>query len=167
MENNIEEQESKVNDLTASLNQEKQLIKSVQNDCDLNTVVTTEHKEFIEAINRRLNSMSLLTERIRRIPVVIQLSSWGDITKSQPIMFSNGEDHYMLHVEGTIKKIVIYAQHPVICHIDGIPVTTSGISQRPETTDHNIRVNMRSIVRFNATEAMDTFYAELYVYPSA
>jgi chromosome segregation ATPase len=158
--------ENKVNDLNASLDQEKELIKSIQKDCDLNTVARGENKTAIESMRGTMNAVSSIAERARHIPVVIQLSSWGDIVKNQPIHLQNGEDQYMLHVEGTIKQIVVWAQHSVICTIDSMSVTTMG-SQRPEVIDYRIRVNMHSIIRFNATENMDNFYAELYIYPRA
>jgi chromosome segregation ATPase len=158
--------ENKVNDLNTSLDQEKELIKSIQKDCDLNTVARGENKTAIESIRGTMNAVSTIAERARHIPVVIQLSSWGDIVKNQPIYLPNGEENYVLHVEGTIKQIVVWAQHPVICTIDSMSITTTG-SQRPEVIDYRIRVNMHSIIRFNATEDMDNFYAELYIYPRA
>lgn len=163
--NRLQQQETKVNDLTDSLNQEKNLIKSVQKDCDLNTVSTSNNKEAIETINNTLNATSILSERVRHIPVVIQLSSWGDVVKNQPIFFQNGEDHYLFHVEGTLKKIVTYAQHPVICMLDNRSVTMTGPSQRTALMTHNIPINLYSMIRFNATENMDNFYVELYIYP--
>lgn len=155
----------RINDLTDSLDQEKNLIKSVQKDCDLNTISTSNNKEAIETINNTLNATSILSERVRHIPVVIQLSSWGDVVKNQPIFFQNGEDHYLFHVEGMLKKIVTYAQHPVICMLDGRPVTMAGPSQRTDLMTHNIPIQLYSMIRFNATENMDNFYVELYIYP--